>query len=214
MVALVAIASGVAFSAPFLGTARVAEAHAAYRESLPAFSAELAESPTRLELSFSQQLFRQEGANLITLAGEDGGMIELSAAQIDNADRRRLAVDVLEDLEPGRYLMSWVNLSADDGDDDDGTSSFYVGRSPTQAERDLDRTLAAELLIPYPGDVVDAVVDDSNTTAPPPPTLQVGADKDQDGGVGAGIIVLAVFGGLAAAGVVMTRTNLSARRRD
>jgi methionine-rich copper-binding protein CopC len=211
---LIIVAGPVFLGGLVAGTARIAEAHAAYRESTPAFAAELTASPSRLEVSFSQQLFRQEEANAITLTNEAGDPIELSSALIDNEDRRRLAVDVFGDLPAGRYLMSWRNLSADDGDDDEGTSSFYVGRSPTEAERDLDRALAEDLLIPYPGDVTDEIVDDSDTSAPPPPTLQVDVDDERDGGVGAGVIVLAVLGGLAATGLIVTRINGSSRRRD
>jgi methionine-rich copper-binding protein CopC len=211
---LLIVAGHLVVSGLVAGTARIAEAHAAYRESTPAFAAELAESPSRLEVSFSQQLFRQEGANAITLTNEAGEPIALRSTLIDNEDRRRLVVEVPGELPPGRYLMSWRNLSADDGDDDEGTSSFYVGRSPTEVERDLDRALAEDLLIPYPGDVTDEIVDDSNTSAPPPPTLQVAADDERDGGVGAGVVVLAVLGGLAATGLVATRIKGSSRRRD
>ena len=42
-------------------------AHAAYDRSEPAFAAELDAPPQRVDLWFSQQLFRQEGANTFAI---------------------------------------------------------------------------------------------------------------------------------------------------
>ena len=137
-----------------------ASAHAAYVSSEPAFAAVLERAPERISLTFSQELFRREGANTIEWATADGGesgeFAEAGEAEIGNEDRRTMSAalpaDAREGWGTGRFVVRWRNLSADDGDSDAGEFPFYVGRGPTAAEEALDREMAAALLIAYPGD--------------------------------------------------------------
>ena len=126
-----------------------AAAHAAYLESTPAYAEEVSASPGEISVRFTQDLFRREGANTITLRGEDGSTVVVGAPVVDNDDRRRLSVVVLTPLAAGRYEVSWTNLSADDGDDEAGSFPFYVGRSATAAEGETDVQLAVEQLIDF-----------------------------------------------------------------
>jgi methionine-rich copper-binding protein CopC len=183
-----------------------AAAHAGYRESSPTFAEELPGTPDRIELRFTQQLFRRAGANTLELVGPDGPLEGLGPGTIDNDDRRVLSLRIEAGLPVGRYLVRWTNLSADDGDSDEGVYPFYVGRVASVEEQDLDRELAADLLIPYPGDVPE---DDSDEAPPPPVPFAERASVAGDG-IGAGLIVLAVLGGIAAVGVSLSW----ARRRQ
>jgi len=187
-----------------MATPRAALAHAAYESSSPSFGEVLEASPAAIELRFTQELFRRQGANTITLTDADGGTQALGETVVENDDRRRLTAAVLSALPRGRYLVSWTNLSADDGDDDDGVYPFYVGRDPTPDEVAADRAMAADLLIPYPGDSPEPTADGA-PDAPPPPT-PLAADPDGGGGdIGGGVWALGALGLVAASGVAASR---------
>jgi len=185
-------------------------AHAAYDRSDPAFAAELSDPPDRLDLWFNQELFRQDGANTITLADADGVRWPTAQLIFDPDDRRHVFVTVADSLPAGRYFLAWTNLSADDGDDDAGRSVFYVGRSPSAAEIIEDRALAAELLIPYPPSLTTpatTVTPSAVTDSPPPPRPVAIAQQQTDGGIDARVIGFAVVSLIAMLGLIATQTH-------
>ncbi len=157
-------------------------------------------APERIELRFTQQLFRRAGANTLDLVGPVGLLEGLGLGVIDSDDRSLLVLQLDTPLPSGRYLVRWTNLSADDGDSDEGRYPFYVGRAATVEERELDRELAADLLIPYPGDVSE----DDSLDVPPPPEPIAERALTVGGGVGTSVIVLAVLGGIAVGGVCLS----------
>ena len=185
-----------------------AAAHAAYAASEPAFGAVLERAPERVSLTFSQELFRREGANAIEWAAADGGgagdFSDAGEVSISNADRRTMSVALPAGggWSEGRFVVRWRNLSADDGDADDGEFPFYVGRSPTAAEEALDREMAVALLIAYPGDepVEEAA---EAAAAPAPRPVRLVEDAETGGlsafaaawlaaGIAAGVLVVGV----------------------
>lgn len=199
-VLLVALLTALGGLCVALGLVAPAAAHAAYASSTPAFGAVLDAAPAQIELRFTQQLFRREGANQLRLErAADGAAIALSDVTIDNADRAAMRAQLLEPLPPGRYLVSWQNLSADDGDTDSGVYPFYVGVGPSAEEEAADRALAVELLIAYPGDEPQ---DAAAETAPEPsaPTV-VRREAAPSGGIAASSIIWLAFGGVALAAV-------------
>lgn len=191
------LAAGVLLAA--LGPPAPAAAHAAYAASDPVFGARLSAAPQAIELRFTQQLFRRAGANEIRLSrAADGAAIALGAAQIENADRSVMRAELLEPLPTGRYLVSWRNLSADDGDADSGSYPFYVGRGPTAAEEQADRALAAALLITYPVD--DGAAPAEEVIEPPAPTV-VRRERSADSGPDVGALIWLALGGAAIIGL-------------
>ena len=178
-----------------------AGAHAAYAESEPAFAAVLETSPNRIELRFTQELFRREGANSIVLTQvETGAPLRLGEVEIANQDRHLMAASVLEPLAAGRYEVSWTNLSAEDGDADRGSYPFYVGRQPTPEEAQLDREIAAELLISYPGDEPPEEEESTSAARAAPAVVRGAAGPDTDGGgVGVGVWLWFALGLIAVA---------------
>lgn len=197
-----------------------AEAHAGYARSEPAFAAELGEAPERIDLWFSQELFRREGANTIRVLDATGVARPLGEATVDADDRAHLFALLEAELAPGRYLVEWSNLSAADGEDDAGRYSFYVAHTPTATEKAEDRALAAELLIPFPDshDEGDQMGDGLTETdeAPDPddsgPTTVPLAEDDPGGGVGAGPIALGAVSVLALLGLAGGRLRRAGRK--
>ena len=192
-----------------LAVAAPAAAHAAYASSAPTFGEVLETAPDQIELRFTQQLFRREGANQIRIErAAAGAAVSLGDVTIDNADRAAMRARVLEPLSPGRYLVSWQNLSADDGDTDSGVYPFYVGVAPNAGEEAADRALAAALLIPYPGDDPDNAATESEIEQRPPTVIR--REAEPTGGISASSVAWLALG--AAALVAIAAPALRRRR--
>ena len=194
-----------------------AGAHAGYDRSEPAFAAELDSAPVRIDLWFSQELFRREGANTIRLVDTKGVELPLGEATVDSNDRSHLFAELDGDLPPGRYLVEWTNLSAEDGDSDAGVYPFYVALLPDASDKTADHALADELLIQFPGDQMGAGLTEAESWLDPsaqgPTTLPI-AEEDPGGGeVGTGPITLAAVSVVAVLGLIGGRLLRASRRK-
>jgi methionine-rich copper-binding protein CopC len=109
-----------------LSLAQIVFAHASYVRSQPGEGAIVATAPEQVEIWFSQELFRRQGENWIRVLGPDGAAVHSGEAQIDDDDRTHMWVDLQEGLAAGEYRVNWRNLSAEDGDNDEGTFTFTV----------------------------------------------------------------------------------------
>jgi len=190
-----------------------ASAHAAYESSSPAFAEVVSDAPAEIRITFTQELFRRVGANTIALTHTDRRTeIRLGEPEIDNEDRHVMTISVEESLPPGRYVVSWTNLSAEDGDSDSGSYPFYVSRGPSPAQVEADRQHAAELLITYPEDRTESAGDEAQT-APQGPTV-VRAETTDRASLGVGPLIWLAVGALAALVVVGALGYHLGRRRQ
>ena len=194
-----------------------AEAHAGYDRSEPSFAAELDSTPMRIDLWFSQELFRREGANTIRLVDTEGVELPLSEATVDSSDRSHLFAELDGELPPGRYLVKWTNLSAEDGDNDTGTYPFYVAQSPDASDKAADQTLADELLIQFPGEQIGAGLTEAASWLDPfdqgPTTLPITEEDAGGREVGTGPITLAAASVVAVLGLIGGRLLRASRRK-
>jgi len=110
---------------------RVALAHAEPERSNPVAGSVIPRAPDALEIWFTQELFRREGANTIVVEGPDG-RVDDGNVVIDSDDREHLTVGLEADLPAGEYQVSWTSLSAIDGDAAEGEFSFTI--DPTAPE--------------------------------------------------------------------------------
>jgi methionine-rich copper-binding protein CopC len=101
-------------------------AHAAYLRSEPGSGAVVAESPPRVDIWFTQELFRRQGENQIAVVGPAGQPVQAGEAQIDDDDRSHLWVSLQASLPPGEYRVDWRSLSAEDGDAEEGSFTFVI----------------------------------------------------------------------------------------
>lgn len=106
-------------------TVSSAFAHAEPAVVKPGDGAVLTTAPTTYEIEMSQEMFKDNiGSNDIDIFNASGEEVTAIAAVIDNSDRKRLSVALPSNMEPGEYRVEWKTLSADDGDNANGTLSF------------------------------------------------------------------------------------------
>jgi methionine-rich copper-binding protein CopC len=121
------LAVGVALAAlAVLLSCVPALAHSEYARSLPAANARIPRAPDRIEVWFTQELFRRAGANTLTVLAPDGARVDDEQPVVDDADRAHLSVGIDTPLPPGEYRVTWRSLSALDGDTAEGSFAFTI----------------------------------------------------------------------------------------
>jgi methionine-rich copper-binding protein CopC len=103
-------------------------AHANYDRSEPAADA-VVRAPTRVDVWFTQEMFKREGENTLSVVGPNGEPVNDGSFTLDNADRTHLFIALQAGLSPGDYVVSWHTLSAVDGDTAEGEFRFTVDPS-------------------------------------------------------------------------------------
>lgn len=144
---LVSVASVAAILVIAATAPRVAEAHAELERSNPAPDSVIPKAPDELEIWFTQELFRREGANTIVVEGPEGRADDGNLV-IDSTHREHLTVGLLPDLPAGEYRVSWTSLSAIDGDAAEGSFVFTIdptAPAPTPPPAETTETPEATL---------------------------------------------------------------------
>ena len=103
-----------------------AHAHSAYVRSTPGADAVIASAPAKVEIWFSQELFRRKGENTIRVSGPDGQEVSNGETTIDDDDRTHIWVELSPNLPAGKYLVEWKNISVEDGHTTEGSFSFSI----------------------------------------------------------------------------------------
>jgi methionine-rich copper-binding protein CopC len=176
-------------------------AHADYESSTPGRNQVVQEPPAQLEVIFTQELFREQGANFIRAFNEADEQVSEGDGTIDDNDRTRMTTALRATLEPGRYIVRWQTLSADDGDDDEGAFCFYVAVEPTTeqqaecAEFDEDAEGTATVPPTTAGETPDGTAPSEVTATPAAPT------DGGENGDGGGMSTAAIVGIVIAVGV-------------
>ena len=132
-----------AVTAVALFAAMPAFAHARYKNSTPSTGEVLAASPARVEITFTQQIQKISGTYGIEVAHDRSASVTAGAATIDEADRSKLSAALQPNLQPGRYVVNWKNVSDGDGDPAEGAFSFYIGKEPNANDLENDKQLAS-----------------------------------------------------------------------
>jgi copper resistance protein C len=120
----------------------IALAHARFASSVPAPGQTLASSPAAVVINFDEEL----------AAGSTGSVTDASnatvstGATIDANERTRLSIALKPSLPNGVYKVSWHSISADDGDELDGSFFFGVGvPAPSTATAPMPGAIALVL---------------------------------------------------------------------
>ena len=112
-----------AFVVTTFALASVAFAHARYASSTPAPGQTLSASPAAVTITFTEEL---AAGSTGSVTDASGATVSTGAA-IDANERTRLSVALKPSLPNGVYKVSWHSVSADDGDELDGSFFFGVG---------------------------------------------------------------------------------------
>ena len=126
-----AAAAGLAVTLTLLNPApRLASAHARYDRSDPAAESVVAVAPPQLRVWFTQELVTQ--GSRLEVVDASGNRVDAGDSRVDlNDPDRKLMLVSLNPLADGVYTVNWRSVSAEDGDDADGSFRFGVGASTT-----------------------------------------------------------------------------------
>jgi methionine-rich copper-binding protein CopC len=133
----------------------------------------VAAPPERVEIWFTQELFRRAGENWIRVFGPGERPSHVGEAQIDDDDRTHLWVMLEPGLESGQYRVEWRSLSAEDGDTDQG--NFHFTLDPQAGVTSTPMPAHTPTAGPIRSTPLDAAAAASPTSGTPGPTLATGA---------------------------------------
>jgi copper transport protein len=144
-------AASLALLVPFLtvavliasvGMAGTASAHAAYVSSTPAANAVLTAAPTSVSITFAENMTPAD-SNIVVY---DSAMKQVSTgdATVNSSDLKTMSVPMKGD-DSDVFVVVWHNVSADDGDPDAGSFSFYIGsdKAPTTSTSTTDNATSS-----------------------------------------------------------------------
>lgn len=172
-------------------------AHADYERSAPDRNEVVPESPEQLDVYFTQDIRKTEGANSLIVLDETGAQVNLDDGIVDDDDRLHMFTELPSNLPPGRYVVEWMTLSDLDDDDASGAFCFYVAVEPTEEQAaecaEFDAEQQGPTTTPPSADPTEL---DGATppAADETPTAPADGANDDDDGVSAGVIVAIVIG--------------------
>lgn len=106
-----------------------AEAHSRYVRSEPAFASVLKDPPQRVTIWFSEEL---DKGSQIRVTNQQGDRVDDDKTEVSLSDPKSMSVD-LKAISKGAYLVEWVSISLEDKDRAEGSFTFSVSESGSQA---------------------------------------------------------------------------------
>lgn len=108
------------------GAAATAVAHAYLAESSPRNGEQLSQSPAEVVATFSQEVAAETSS--IAVFTESGEQVDNGDGGLDlfDPDHKTMMATLPQNLPPGKYVVEWVVLSAEDGDTTEGAFVFGV----------------------------------------------------------------------------------------
>jgi methionine-rich copper-binding protein CopC len=196
---------GLLLATLVLSPARVS-AHADYDRSVPARDEIVPARPAQVDVWFTQEVFKQEGANFVRVFSDAGVQVSDGDGEYDDDDRTHIFATLPPDLADGRYVVRWMTTSDADGETDDGALCFYVVVAPSPEQQAECAAFAEEEEEPMAtaGTTVEPTAAPTADDTPPP--------EDGDGG-STRVIVGAIVGVVAAVLLAGAAYALWQRRR-
>jgi methionine-rich copper-binding protein CopC len=200
-----AIVAGMLFAVALALPATAAWAHADYDRSTPNKDEVVQTPPMRIDAFFTQEIVREEGTfSLIVFDETETTQVSTGTGELDDADRTHMFAEFPIALGPGKYVVRWSTLSADDRDADSGGFCFFVQVDPTQ-----DQQLACSALevsqpteAPATGAEATATSPAGGETPAATPQATAGDESDDDGGTSTGVVIGAIIAAIAVAAVI------------
>ena len=111
-------------------------------------------APLRVEIWFTQELFRREGANVIEVRSDSGERADTGDPVVDESDRTHLSVGLAPGLPAGRYAVAWQTLSAVDGDTARGSFAFTLDPDAPEPAQPAEGASSAPAATPQEAEAV------------------------------------------------------------
>ncbi len=124
------IAAVAAIGIAIAGFSAMASAHARVKSSSPAKGEVVQTSPSQVEIFFTQAVQKVAGTYGLAVGRDRGADVTAGPAVIDENDRTHMTVRLQPNLNPGRYVVQWKNVSDEDGNPAEGAFSFYIRSQP------------------------------------------------------------------------------------
>jgi methionine-rich copper-binding protein CopC len=129
-------------------------AHAAYDHSAPGDGEVVATEPAKIDVYFKENMTRANGLPTLIVVNDAGDKVDAGSALDDN-DRTHISDALSPALPAGRYTVIWHNVSADDGEEAQGSFHFYIGGAvtpiPTAAPGSATPVRSVPAVTPAPG---------------------------------------------------------------
>ncbi|HEX5940231.1 MAG TPA: copper resistance protein CopC [Dehalococcoidia bacterium] len=171
-----------------LATVETASAHAEPESADPPIGGTVAEVPTEVEVTFSQEVVRQGQDSSITVIDAAGGNVTSAPSEVDDLDRTIIRVGLQPELPNGVYTVQWQTVSAADGDTASGSFVFTIDATPAATATEAE-TPAVEETEEEPSDA---------TAEETPAAVE---EADDDDGVPTWVIALGVVGIIVVVGL-------------
>jgi methionine-rich copper-binding protein CopC len=105
-------------------------AHAAYDHSTPGDGEVVATEPAKVDVYFKENIAKANGLPTLIVVNDSGDKVDAGSVLDDN-DRTHISDALSPALPAGRYTVIWHNVSADDGEEAQGSFHFYIGGAVT-----------------------------------------------------------------------------------
>ncbi len=105
-------------------------AHAAYDHSTPGDGEVVATEPARVDVYFKENNAKANGLPVLIVVNDTGDKVDAGSVLDDN-DRTHISDALSPSLPDGRYTVIWHTVSADDGEEAQGSFHFYIGGAVT-----------------------------------------------------------------------------------
>lgn len=202
---ITAASLGVALGAALLLAATVFS-HADYESSNPGRDEIVPEAPERVDVFFTQDVVKREGAFYVRVFDETGSKVSNGDGVVDDDDRKHIHTELRSGLGSGRYIVEWMTTSDVDGEVDDGAFCFYAGVEPT-AEQEAECAAFEEEAPPAPTQPTDQADD-------PTPTVAASSASEDGDGSNTGLIVVIIVIVVASAAAAVVGGFVWTRRRE
>jgi len=180
-----------------------AAAHANYKSSTPTKGEVLSSSPSQVSITFTQEVQKITNTFGIDVANSDGASVTSGEVALEDDDRSIMTVALEPNLNPGRYVVRWKNVSDSDGEAAEGAFSFYVEVQPSVEDLAADQQLAeigAEEESPEPTSGA-STPSGAATQLPPPSTAVATPAADGGGGDSGSSSILMIVAVIVIAGI-------------
>lgn len=172
-------------------------AHAEPDSSTPPIGGTVAETPTEVEVVFTQEVVRQGTESSITVTDPLGADVTTGPSEVDDVDRHVIRVGLQPGLANGTYTVGWRTLSATDGDPSAGSFIFTVAAAEATPSASVTEPPGAEATEEETPEPTEA--ETTPTATPQVDSAQAEDDDDDDFPIW--VIVVAVVGLIIVAGV-------------